>query len=166
MRFSIAIAAFSLSLATALPTKRELVAPFNDDAGNGLIPGIGKAVDGGFNAVGGAVAGAVRAGDNSKLRAGDDSKRALVAPFNDESANGLIPGVGQAVDGGFNAVGSTVAGAVRAGDNSKRALVAPFNDDAGNGLIPGIGTAVDGGFNAVGGAVAAAVRAGDASDAE
>jgi hypothetical protein len=113
MRFSLAIAATFISLATALPTKRELVAPFNNDAGEGLIPGVGQAIDAGIDTVGGLVAGAVRAGDDS-----DVNKRELVAPFNNDAGEGLIPGVGQAVDAGVDVVGGTIAGAVRAGGDS------------------------------------------------
>jgi hypothetical protein len=123
MRFSLALAATFISLATALPTKRELVAPFNNDAGEGLIPSVGQGVDTLINTGGGLVAGAVRAGDDSE----EVGKRDLVAPFNNDAGEGLIPGVGQAVDAGIDTVGGLVAGAVRAGDDSgeysKRELV-------------------------------------------
>jgi hypothetical protein len=115
MRFSLALAAVCISLTTALPTKRALTAPFNNDAGEGLIPSIGQAVDTGFNVVGGLVAGGVRSGDNS----GNVNKRALVAPLNNDAGEGLVPSVGQAVDTVFNVVGGIVAEGVRSGGNSE-----------------------------------------------
>jgi hypothetical protein len=114
MRFSLALAAVCISLTTALPTKRALTAPFNNDAGEGLIPSIGQGVDTLFNVGGGLVAEGVRSGDDS----GDVSKRALVAPLNNDAGEGLIPSVGQAVDTGFNVIGGLVAEGVRSGGNS------------------------------------------------
>jgi hypothetical protein len=166
MRFSLALATVYISLAAALPTKRELVAPFNNDAGEGLIPSVGQTVDTLFNVGGGLVAEGVRSG------AGSDgvNKRELVAPGNNDAGEGLIPSVGQAVDTGFDAVGGLVAEGVRSGagsgEASKRELVAPGNNDAGEGLIPSVGQTVDALFDVGGGLVAEGVRSGAGSDAE
>jgi hypothetical protein len=46
-------------------SKRELVAPGNNDAGEGLIPSVGQTVDTLFDVGGGLVAEGVRSGDNS-----------------------------------------------------------------------------------------------------
>ncbi|KAG9564268.1 hypothetical protein KCU71_g5753, partial [Aureobasidium melanogenum] len=114
MRFTnFAIAAFSLSLATAMPTKRALVAPFNDGTGNGLIPDVGKTVDGVANTAEDTVAVLVKGGDNS-----ENSKRALVFPFNDGKGNGLLPAVGQTVDTAINTVEGAVATVVKGEDAS------------------------------------------------
>jgi hypothetical protein len=53
-------------------------------------------------------------GDNSK----DVSKRELVAPCNNDAGEGLVPSVGQAVDGLFVERGEAVSRAVKAGGDS------------------------------------------------
>ncbi|KAG9817645.1 hypothetical protein KCU98_g18906, partial [Aureobasidium melanogenum] len=112
MRFtSFAIAAFSLSLATAMPTKRAIVAPGNDGTGNGLIPGVGKTVDGVINAVENGIAVVVKGDDNS-----ENSKRAIVFPFNNGKGEGLLPDVGDGVDTVINTVEDGVATVVKGED--------------------------------------------------
>ncbi|KAH0349753.1 hypothetical protein KCU83_g5295, partial [Aureobasidium melanogenum] len=114
MRFTnFAIAAFSLSLATAMPTKRALVAPGNDGTGNGLIPDVGKTADGVINAVEDGIATIVKGGDNS-----ENSKRALVFPLNNGKGKGLLPAVGQTVDTAINTVEDGVATVVKGEDAS------------------------------------------------
>jgi hypothetical protein len=114
MRFSLAIATISISLAAALPTKRALTAPFNNDAGEGLIPSVGQTVDTLFDVGGGLVAEGVRSGAGSD----EVNKRELVAPGNNDAGEGLIPSVGQTVDTLFDVGGGLVAEGVRSGADS------------------------------------------------
>lgn len=114
MRFtSFAIAAFSLSLATAMPTKRALVFPGNNDKGMGALPSVGQGVDTVINTVEDGIAGVVKGGGSS-----ENSKRAVVLPFSNGEGEGAAEDAGQGVDGVFTLGEDAVAAVVKGNDAS------------------------------------------------